>query len=273
MDSRGKADCGAKPSEASPSGLPQPSSQPPKCPECGSSRVWRDGLRYLSSGRIVQRWLCRLCGYRFSKPNVEVDVGGQFGEGFETVKELPHAGIAASDLSLKKPLNETSFKGGEDAGIHNETILAKTINIFRDYTRDCRVCASESGAKNSAGAVKAPMEEKAYAESRAAGATANIQEKILEFLWWMKKQGYRESTIESRGRKLRRLVKLGANLLDPESVKDIIARQKCSDSTKEALVCAYDLFVKWLGIKWEKPTYKRIQKMPFIPLEREKWTI
>jgi len=37
-----------------------------KCPECGSTRVWKDGLRYLAEGSVVQRWLCRDCGRRFS---------------------------------------------------------------------------------------------------------------------------------------------------------------------------------------------------------------
>jgi len=40
----------------------------PTCPQCGSKRVWKDGLRQLSDGAIVQRWLCRDCGYRFSDP-------------------------------------------------------------------------------------------------------------------------------------------------------------------------------------------------------------
>jgi integrase len=37
------------------------------CSECGSTRLYRDGLRYLSEGEAVQRWLCRDCGYRFSE--------------------------------------------------------------------------------------------------------------------------------------------------------------------------------------------------------------
>ena len=36
-----------------------------KCPECGSRRLYRDGIRYTNSGN-VQRYLCRDCGYRFS---------------------------------------------------------------------------------------------------------------------------------------------------------------------------------------------------------------
>ncbi|MEM2614186.1 MAG: site-specific integrase [Nitrososphaerota archaeon] len=116
------------------------------------------------------------------------------------------------------------------------------------------------------------MEERVYAESRAAGATektSDIQSKILEFLWWMKKNGYKESTITDRGRRLRRFIKLGANLFDPESVKEVIANQSWSEARKEAMVYTYDLWAKWVGIKWEKPSYKPPRKLPFIPLERE----
>ncbi len=99
---------------------------------------------------------------------------------------------------------------------------------------------------------------------------AELRGKIVQFLWWMRKEGYKESTIISRGKKLRRLVKLGANLLDPESVKEILAKQrKWSDSQKQTMVYVYDLFAKWAGISWEKPRYKRTRKLPFIPSERE----
>ena len=37
------------------------------CPQCSSSRLYKDGLRYLGSGDKVQRWLCRDCGLRFSE--------------------------------------------------------------------------------------------------------------------------------------------------------------------------------------------------------------
>ena len=117
------------------------------------------------------------------------------------------------------------------------------------------------------------LKELEEAERRAAGATgktkAGIKGKIVEFLWWMKKQGYKESTIISRAARLRRLINLGADLYDPESVKEVIAKQEWSESRKESMVYAYDLFAKWLGIRWEKPRYKAQRKFPFIPLERE----
>jgi len=38
----------------------------PLCPQCGSKKLWRDGLRYSPFGGRIQRWLCRNCGFRFS---------------------------------------------------------------------------------------------------------------------------------------------------------------------------------------------------------------
>ena len=38
-----------------------------RCPSCQSEKLYRDGLRYLSTGETIQRWLCRSCGYRFSE--------------------------------------------------------------------------------------------------------------------------------------------------------------------------------------------------------------
>ena len=107
-----------------------------------------------------------------------------------------------------------------------------------------------------------------------AGATqlseTAIKGKIVELLWYLKKKGYKTSTIISRDSRLRRLLKLGANLMDPESVKEVIALQSnWTDARKEAMVYAYDLFAKWSGITWEKPIYKPQRKLPIIPLERE----
>jgi integrase len=43
----------------------------PKCPECGSDKTWKDGLRYIQD-TPVQRFLCRNCSYRFSKTSSNV---------------------------------------------------------------------------------------------------------------------------------------------------------------------------------------------------------
>ncbi|MDT8781944.1 MAG: tyrosine-type recombinase/integrase [Candidatus Bathyarchaeota archaeon] len=94
--------------------------------------------------------------------------------------------------------------------------------------------------------------------------------KLETFLWYMKKQGYSETTIASRGTRLKRLEKLSANLADPESVKDVIAKQEqWKPGMKEAVVFAYDLYAKYYGYKWERPRYKAVREIPFIPQERE----
>ncbi|MBS7635298.1 site-specific integrase [Candidatus Bathyarchaeota archaeon] len=85
----------------------------------------------------------------------------------------------------------------------------------------------------------------------------------------MKKQGYANSTIESRVKLLKRLVKLGANLYDPESVKEVIAQQTWSDGRKENAVEAYSCFLKMMGGAWSPPRYTKLKKYPFISTEAE----
>jgi len=84
----------------------------------------------------------------------------------------------------------------------------------------------------------------------------------------MKKEGYRASTITSRIKSLRGLSRK-SNLLDPESVKAAIAGLAVSEARKEVLVCAYAGLCKQLGIHFENPRYRRVEKLPFIPVESE----
>jgi len=93
--------------------------------------------------------------------------------------------------------------------------------------------------------------------------------KIIEYSFWLLKQGYAESTIRGRAKLLKIMAKRGANLLDPESVKETIARQKWSAGRKVNAVDAYTCFLRMLELKWEPPRYRRIRKLPFIPTESE----
>jgi len=112
-------------------------------------------------------------------------------------------------------------------------------------------------------------------EKWAAGDTtklsqAEVKGKIVEYAWWMKKEGYRESTIILRTRIMKRLVKLGANILDPESVKEAIAKQNTwNENTKLNAVNTYTIFLKMSGWTWIPPIYKETRKLPFIPSELE----
>ena len=39
-----------------------------KCPECGKNKFFKDGKRKLSNGETAQRYICRICGYRYTNP-------------------------------------------------------------------------------------------------------------------------------------------------------------------------------------------------------------
>jgi integrase len=69
---------------------------------------------------------------------------------------------------------------------------------------------------------------------------------------------------------LKSLKNRGANLSDPESVKEVIAKQETWSRGRQWNVCkAYTLYLKMQGLTWAKPRYKPIAKIPFIPLEKE----
>ncbi len=111
-------------------------------------------------------------------------------------------------------------------------------------------------------------------KERLAGATqptkADIKGKLVEYLWYLKKQGYAESTSKTYYSILKHLVKQHVNISDPESVKKYIAiKETWGKGRKQNVVKAYSLFLKTQGTTWEKPRYKCPQKLPFIPTEKE----
>jgi integrase len=98
--------------------------------------------------------------------------------------------------------------------------------------------------------------------------TADVKGKIVEFSFWLLKQGYSKYTIQGRTKLLKRLAKLG-DLLNPESIKEVIAKQEWSTGRKANAVDAYTSFLQMQNTKWEPPQYRRIRKLPFIPTENE----
>jgi len=99
---------------------------------------------------------------------------------------------------------------------------------------------------------------------------ADAKGKLIEFTWWMKKQGYAEQTILGRTQILKVLTDRSASLLDPESIKTAIAGMKdWCEGRKANAVNAYNCFLKMHGGKWDRPRYKEEEKLPWIPLENE----
>ena len=142
-----------------------------------------------------------------------------------------------------------------------------SITTFKRFKKDTfsrRVCVSERETKNLAEVEPKP---EAGPQTR---ETTKLDNMLFNFAWWMKKNGYAESTIESRVKVLRVLARRGADLRDPESVKATIARQeKWSSVRKEIAVHAYTLYLKSVGGTWNPPICRRTEKLPFIPYEEE----
>jgi integrase len=97
-----------------------------------------------------------------------------------------------------------------------------------------------------------------------------LKGKLLEFEFYMQKQGYSEATVKHRVVRLKMLAERGAKLFDPESVKTVIALQKTwCDGTKANVVDTYTCFLMKEGLTWNPPRYKRKETIPFIPSEAE----
>lgn len=98
----------------------------------------------------------------------------------------------------------------------------------------------------------------------------DIKGKLVQFAWWMEKQGYASGTIRSNSGALRALLTRNANLLDPESVKEALAREKnWSQNRRRNVINAYTLFLRTNGGAWEKPKCVTTRKFPFVPTEAE----
>ena len=79
------------------------------CPECGSKKLWRDGLRYEMFGDQIQRWLCRDCGLRFSDPN-----------------DLQKAKKAVETIEM---IETKSLKTSDDKVVNSQICVKETKNL------------------------------------------------------------------------------------------------------------------------------------------------
>jgi integrase len=120
---------------------------------------------------------------------------------------------------------------------------------------------SARGAKN--------LAEQTTRQEQAQREGTLSQQKIVDFIWYMKKNGRAETTIRGRVKLIKRLAKLGADLYDPEDVKRVIAQQQWTAGRKDNACDAYTTFLTMNGGTWQRPTYKPVDKEPFIPQPSE----
>jgi len=59
------------------------------------------------------------------------------------------------------------------------------------------------------------------------------------------------------------------NLDNPKEIKEYIARKKGKNSYKEGIADAYNRYVKYNKMTWEKPTFRRSSQPPYVPTQEE----
>lgn len=251
----------------------RPTQPPTKCPECASQRIWKDGLRYVKSETAtipLQRFICRDCGRRFSENNC-APPNPKMGSNptrradvnlFASYLQHIQTGYKTSSKLSSSTAGRDHRSGGREAASFPRIRLRKGVTgaeVERKVgPRRGQVCTLSQ---------KTRME-------KAAGATrlskAEIQGKLIEYAWHLKKQGYPDSTIKMRSCILERMVRRGANLMDVENVKLFISMQKTwGEGFKMSAVYAYAPFVEMEGLTWKPPRYKKPDKKPFVPTESE----
>lgn len=106
-------------------------------------------------------------------------------------------------------------------------------------------------------------------EKASAGINTTQQGLILEFQWKMKKRQLADVTITSRTIWLNQLVKLGADLRNPDTVETVLATEEISTPTKCNIVKTYTAFTKAFKINWDPVKIRYDAKEAFDPLEEE----
>jgi integrase len=245
----------------------------PACIECGSQKVWKDGNRY--NGNVeVQRYLCRVCGYRFSEPVVEFNVVSQDRKLLDSSSDLTEEMVSNRKISIKKSVDSLPFFSSEEVGSHISkdhriTTVGKDLYSFPSDRSLSQVGVSTKEAKNL---------DTATETKTVAGGKANLKEdttdptvkgKLLAYEFWMQKQNLSSETIRLNRTCLNMLIRNGANLLDPESTKEALNKYKASPSRKRNAINAYTQFLKLSNMTWEKPKCIITKKFPFIPTEKE----
>ncbi|MBN1245552.1 hypothetical protein JXA31_08160 [Candidatus Bathyarchaeota archaeon] len=142
------------------------------------------------------------------------------------------------------------------------------INTSNALVSKRRICANRKEAKNltQATETKTVAGEKERLPQDAKGL-------ITKFMAYLEREGYSQGI--SYPATLKHLVKDGANLLDPENVKAVIAQQKkkngepLKDSVKMLATYAYDAFCKMQSIKWNMPTYRQGETTLYIHDEKD----
>ena len=242
------------------------------CPYCGSSKLFKAGFRVTKTGQRIQRYLCRNCLRRFSllgNPEVELNISRELVEGTKVIEQPPDAPSVVGPALEPSP-EDSTLPLAKDLGVHSTRISRQGFYSLRLESKDSR---EESESELPAGAAKMSNPEgvvkSILVQQPGAGQDKELEGKLINFAWWLKKQGKSDKTIRNYVWMLRLLAKHGADLEDPESIKDVLARLDKGNRWKRLAINAYSAYLKMHGLSWNPPKVNIVRKLPFIPLESE----
>jgi integrase len=136
---------------------------------------------------------------------------------------------------------------------------SKVIKRQSDKVFSCQICVSETKNLGPEQLLQQIPERR-----------IDIAGKLVDFAWKMQKEGYSKETIRGDCGCLRALALRGADLADPETVKEVLAKEQTwSQNRRRNVINAYTLLLKFDGKSWIKPKCPVTTKFPFIPSEKE----
>jgi integrase len=137
--------------------------------------------------------------------------------------------------------------------------LKWSINTSNTLISRRRICANRKEAKNLTTAT----------ETKTVAGDLDTRGLLLQFAFYLNKEGKSQGTITTYTNYLKRLAR-HADLDDPESVKEYLAKIKKLINTKASYVVAYTAFLSWQDKTWKPPKYSARSPIPeFIPTEEE----
>ena len=191
----------------------------PLCPSCSPkvTKVYRDGMRYFKDKSTVQRWLCTLCGLRFSeKPLQEISKRSLNSSGALASKRqicaLGAKNLTATELKTvagDKTEQKKPFGFGNEKNI--EKLIGKPRLLMEDFT--------------------AYLQREGYVqENQYAPLLAHL---VLDGADLLDPENIKTAIATQTKRNGKRW----------------------SNSYKMIATCAYDAFCEMQGIIWKRPTY------------------
>jgi len=231
------------------------------CPSCGAQRIWKAGFRYLPNGARLQRFQCRKCGHRFSEP-ISFDLKEQPRKKLHiTLKNSPVLSDPAGKLAPSVRLHSLATEESKDKlplSLAENSLVHDNSHILIHDAEYLNNWLSIDGSRD------ANMQS-----LKLKPLSSELKTKLLDFAWHLKKQGRADSTIQTYSSVLRRVLGMGANLHDPESIKEVLTSNEISNGVKAIIINAYTAFLKWNEATWQAPRYDYKPKIPFIPTEEE----